>query len=192
MDKLPEIIEAPVENLDNNINMEIVDEEDPVEDDIMPEVIPKPILEQKEIFKSKDDRPLSISKVKKPKREISDKQRENLKIAREKALQKRQENAKLRKTGELPTKKEKEIQDKKPIVNNIIHETKNITNNISKEDIEIISAQASKKALEDYEMVRKHRKAEKKERQKVETEKEKIRQTLEKATKVNDPYSFCY
>ena len=191
MDKLPEIIEAPVENIDNNINMEIVDEEGVV-DDIMPEVIPKPILEQKEIFKSKDDRPLSISKVKKPKREISDKQRENLKIAREKALQKRQENAKLRKTGELPTKKEKEIQDKKPIVNNIIHETKNITNNISKEDIEIISAQASKKALEDYEMVRKHRKAEKKERLKVETEKEKIRQTLEKATKVNDPYSFCY
>jgi hypothetical protein len=192
MDKLPQIIEAPVENIENNINMEIIDEEDPVEDEIMPEVIPKPVLDQKEIFKSKDDRPLSISKVKKPKREISDKQRENLKIAREKALLKRQENAKLRKTGELPTKKEKEIQDKKPIVNNIIHETKNITNNISKEDIEIISAQASKKALEDYEIVRKHRKAEKKERQKVETEKEKIRQTLEKATKVNDPYSFCY
>jgi hypothetical protein len=205
MDRLPEIIEAPEENIVSAEIIELPNEPAKLEEPI--EVIPKPILDTKEIFKShgtsgaqslgkKDDNSLTVEKVKKPKRQISDKQRENLAKAREKALEKRQANAKLRKEGKLPTKKEQEVIDKKPVVNNIIHETKNITNNFTKEDIETIAnnaaSKASAKALEDYEMVRKHRKAKKKEAQQITKEKEKIRKTITDATQVQDPFGFCY
>ena len=201
MDKMPEIIDAPTENLENNnISYEITEPEpelepEPVEEVV--EVVPRPKIDNREIFKQKkDSNPLSVEKVKKPKRQISEAQRENLKKAREKALEKRRANAKARKEGTLPTKKQQEIIDKKPVVNNIVHETKNITNNFSKEDIETIAnnaaSKASQRALEEYEMVRKHRKKEKREKQAADREKEKIRNTIQKATKVEDPFGFCF
>ena len=57
---------------------------------------------------------------------------------------------------------EQEEEKKRPVVNNIVHETKNITNNITNEDIQKIVEQSTKKTLEDYDTVRKQRKAEKK------------------------------
>ncbi len=198
MDRFPEIVEAPEENeVEQNLSMDIEDQEPQEEVEEPVEVIPKPVIPQKEIFKNKNtNNPLEVEKVKKPKRQISDKQRENLRIAREKALEKRRANAKARKEGTMPTKKEQEIIDKKPVVNNIVHEHKTINNNFTREDIESMAmnaaSKASAKALEEYETVRKYRKEEKKKKQAEQAERQKIKDTIQKATKVVDPFDFCY
>ena len=196
MDRLPEIIDAPVENIENEVDMEVSEVEEPEPEEIVP-IEPRPKIDNKDIFKSKNtNNPLEVEKVKKPKRQISEKQRENLRIAREKALATRKANAKARKEGTMPTKKEQEILDKKPVVNNIVHETKNITNNFTKDDIETIAnnaaSKASAKALEEYETIRKYRKEEKRKKQAEALERQKIKEKVISATKVSDPFDFCY
>ena len=212
MDRLPQVIEhKPVENseetientsletsendaerrtIDEKVSVVIEDKEEPIEDKL-PEPQVKERIDTKEIFKnnnyknSKEPEPV-IQVIKKPKRPISDKQRENLAKARVKALASRQHNARLRAEGKLPTNKalkDKIVEEhKKPIVHN------HITNNITHDDIKNIT----KKAIEDYEITRKEQKKVKKERRKEAEEKAKIKKTIENATKVPDPFGFCY
>ena len=54
------------------------------------------------------------------------------------------------------------MEAKRPVVNNVVHETKNITNNITHDDIVNISKKATQEALEQYEVKRKARKQAKK------------------------------
>ena len=91
--------------------------------------------------------------------------KEKLAQARLKAIETRKRNSQLRKEGKMKKpseikedEKKAEIEAKRPVVNNIVHETKNITNNITNEDIERISLAATQKALDGYEKVRKERK----------------------------------
>ena len=116
---------------------------------------------------------------------------DNLAKARAKANAKRAENAKLRKEQKEQgvvkpaiTKKEKaDYQEKVEKERPIIHQ--NITNNITPEDINKIAVEASSKAtakaLEEYETIRKARKAEKKKAQAVHKEKVIVQQKINTA-----------
>ena len=203
MDRLPQVIEhEPVKNSEEikddkpleTSEKEAVPCEDKIsvviEDKEEPKQLPEPTKERidvKQVFKSNNKvaEPV-IQVIKKPKREITDKQRENLAKARVKALATRQNNARLRAEGKLPTikaLKNKIVEEhKKPIVHN------HITNNISHDDIKNIT----NKAIQDYENTRKERKKVKKEARREAEEKAKIKKTIENATKVPDPFGFCY
>jgi hypothetical protein len=122
---------------------------------------------------------------------------EKLAKAREKANETRRKNKELRLKGEkkYPTQvkedKVKEQQElKRPVVNNITHETKNITNNITHEDIERISVEATKKTLIEYEMIRKKRKEEKKIKKEEENRKLKITNQINRAMGRPEQNSF--
>ena len=128
---------------------------------------------------------------------------EKLAKARAKGNETRKRNKELRMKGDMPTptqKKviEKEIQEakKRPVVNNIVHKTENITNSITHEDIQKIVQESTKKTLEDYDMTRKARKEKKKKDTEVETQKKQVRDTIMKASGFkygNDGfYSGCF
>ena len=128
---------------------------------------------------------------------------EKLALSRAKGNETRRKNKEARLKGEMPTptqKKavEKEIQEekKRPVVNNIVHETKNITNNITHEDIEKIVNQSTKKTLEEYDTVRKQRKAAKQIVKHKEIEQAKVKKTILAAQgyKFGDEnfYSGCF
>jgi ABC-type methionine transport system ATPase subunit len=110
---------------------------------------------------------------------------EKLALSRAKGNETRRKNKEARLKGEMPTPtqkkkivKEQEEEKKRPVVNNIVHETKNITNNITHEDIEKIVNQSTKKTLEEYETVRKQRKAAKQIVKHKEIEQEKVKKTI--------------
>ena len=193
MDILPEIIEKEV------IEENIIDEEE----DALPDPEPKIKISKEEVFKDEPELkpPQEVTivadtpVVKKPKRtrKMSEEALKKLAEAREKAHQKRKENAELRRQGKLKTKKQlkeekekEEIENKRPVVNNITHKTENITNNITEEDIKRIaletSSKATKEALEGYEAVRKKRKEEKRKAKEEEMEKAKIHNKILKAS----------
>ena len=199
---LPQVIEKyeeESEQISDEIESNIENNEDKegIEEEII-DVEPRKRVDTNEVFKKtvkKDNKSVEVVPVKKPKRKMSEAQLENLKKARIKAMETRKRNKELREKGEkIPTKKqiikEKEIEDKKPIVHN------HITNNITKEDIIEISKKSARDALIDYEVVRKKRKEEKKKKQAEENHKQKVRQTIEQATqpsyKNNNPFAMCY
>lgn len=202
-DLLPQVIEKyedEADQISDEIDIDIdIDNEDKqgIEEEII-DVEPRKRVDTNEVFKKKSIKfkdELVVEKVKKPKRKMSEAQLENLKKARIKAMETRRRNKELREKGEkIPTKKEiikeKEIEDKKPIVHN------HITNNITKEDIIEISKKSARDALVDYEVVRKKRKEQKKKTQEEENHKKKVRQTIEQATqpsyKNNNPFAMCY
>jgi len=167
MDLLPEVEES-------NLSVEIEDNEpepeDTIEEEVLPEITEKEKIQVEEVFKKAESLPPvpTLQKVKK-KRTMTPQAKESLAKARAKALETRKRNAELRKEGKLKTKKQieedkqkQEIENRKPVINNITHETKHITNNITEEDIKRIaletSSQATQKVLEGYEEVRKARK----------------------------------
>jgi membrane protein involved in colicin uptake len=191
MDILPEIIEKEV------IEENVIDEEE----DALPDPEPKLKISKEEVFKDEPEliTPQTIVAdtpvVKKTKRtrKMSEEALKKLAEAREKAHQKRKENAELRRQGKLKTKKQlkeekqqEEIENKRPVVNNITHKTENITNNITEEDIKRIaletSSKATKQALEGYEAVRKARKEEKRKAREEASEKAKIHSKILKAS----------
>ena len=191
MDILPEIIEKEV------IEENVIDEEE----DALPDPEPKLKISKEEVFKDEPEliTPKTIVAdtpvVKKTKRtrKMSEEALKKLAEAREKAHQKRKENAELRRQGKLKTKKQlkeekqqEEIENKRPVVNNITHKTENITNNITEEDIKRIaletSSKATKQALEGYEAVRKARKEEKRKAREEASEKAKIHSKILKAS----------
>ena len=183
---LPEVVDEvePVEipdiDLDNGDNNE--EEEEPIEQ--LPEPIKKePIrIPTQDIFK---DAPAPIIAKPKKKRTMTPLMLEKLALSRAKGNETRRKNKEARLKGEMPTPtqkkkivQEQEEEKKRPVVNNIVHETKNITNNITHEDIEKIVNQSTKKTLEEYDTVRKQRKAQKQIVKHKEIEQEKVKKTI--------------
>ena len=182
-----DITEAPLEQ---TIKVEVEDDlNDFKEDEKMPDIKEKEYIVPEEVFKKAEEYTEApvIKKVRK-KRTMTPEALEKLAKAREKANETRRKNKELRLKGEkkYPTQvkqdKVKEQQElKRPVVNNITHETKNITNNITHEDIERISVEATKKTLIEYEMIRKKRKEEKKIKKEEDNRKLKITNQINRA-----------
>jgi hypothetical protein len=183
--KVDKVDEAPVE------------QEEPIND--------KPFLNNKEIFsyKKKGEDELKVNKIKKPKRVISDDHRERLRLGREKALATRRANALKKKENKSTSQSSVDIvenienKDKEEVIKEIVKEKIVYEKqDFNKTDIESMVAKASAKALEDYEYVRKQRKEKKKVAQKEETDRKKIRDTIQKATtpswKTDNPFANCY
>jgi len=208
MDLLPNVEQEEKIEVSFTDNLEIIDEslEEPSkqedEEESMPVVNEREKIQVEEVFKKAEllqDAP-TIKKVKRTRR-MTPEALEKLKIAREKALETRKKNTAMRKEGKLPTKKEikeneiKEQEEKKrPVINNITHETKNITNNITEDDIKRIASQASAQATADalagYEAVRKERKEAKKKKKEVENHRVNVAKTINRAIGRNDPNFF--
>ena len=117
MDRFPEIIDpAPIEN-EENITVEIKDHDDvPIEtpkseEEELVTIQEKPRVDTREVFKNNQSEAPVVQKVKKPKRVISDLQRENLKKAREKALIVRKEKKEKRVAEKLIEKKDYNLFD---------------------------------------------------------------------------------
>tara|TARA_R110001632_G_scaffold24779_1_gene68685 strand:+ start:124 stop:738 length:615 start_codon:yes stop_codon:yes gene_type:complete len=181
---LPEVVDEvePVEipdiDLDNGDNNE--EEEEPIEQ--LPEPIKKEPIPTEDIFK---DAPAPVIAKPKKKRTMTPLMLEKLALSRAKGNETRRKNKEARLKGEMPTPtqkkkivKEQEEEKKRPVVNNIVHETKNITNNITHEDIEKIVNQSTKKTLEEYDTVRKQRKAAKQIVKHKEIEQEKVKKKI--------------
>ena len=212
MDLLPNVEQE--EKLEVTLSDEEVIDEPTKQDEEIPEIVEKEKIQVEEVFKKAEllpDAP-TIKKVKRT-RKMTPEAIEKLAIAREKALETRRKNAALRKEGKMPTKKqikenkikeeeekEKEIAEekKRPVINNITHETKHITNNITEEDIKRIalesSSRATQEALAGYEAVRKERKEAKRKKKEEENHRVNVAQTINKALGRNDPnfYDNCF
>jgi len=186
-----DIQEAPKEQ---KIHMEIEDEKVQFEEEeTMPVIKEKEYIVPEDVFKKAEEfekivEPLPVPVIKKPKRtrKMTPEALEKLAKAREKANETRRRNKELRMKGQLKTptqikedKKKEIIEQKRPVVNNIVHETKNITNNITEEDIARISTEATRKTLLEYEIIRKERKEAKKKK------KEEEQYKLEITNKIN-------
>jgi len=208
MDLLPEVQESnlTVEIEDN----EPIDEEQIEEEQVeaLPEITEKEKIQVDEVFKKAEALPAvpTLQKIKK-KRTMTPQAKESLAKARAKALETRKRNAELRKEGKLKTKKQieedkikKEIEDRKPVINNITHETKHITNNITQEDIMRIaletSSKATQKVLEDYEEVRKQRKEVKRKKKEAEQHRTIVKNKINTALGMNrndtNFYDSCF
>ena len=207
MDKLPQIQEKIVESedLSSEAAIEGAEEEPlpPVLEDVIKE---KQKISQEEIFApSARNKNLEVQKIKKPKREISDAQKERLRLGREKGLAKRKANAEAKRLAKdnsvsKPTPLNEEEVKREPEVKEVIQapppqEISRVEPSVSKDDIIDITAKASAKALEDYELVRKKRKQIKKQQKEEENHREKVRQTIRTAVKgpeAPDPFGFCF
>ena len=208
MDLLPE-----VEDAEHNLEAEIqdeVEEEPEIEPEIepeLPQITEKEKIQVDEVFKKSQDIEAPIIKKVKRTRKMSEEAKEKLAQARVKALETRRKNALLRKEGKLKTKKQiqedtikQEEEKKRPVINNITHETKNITNNFTEDDIKRIASEASAKAtqsaLDGYESIRKQRKAEKQKRKEEENHRTIVKQKINTALGMdrNNPdfYSICF
>ena len=183
---LPEVVDEvePVEipdiDLDNGDNNE--EEEDTEGAEQLPEPIKKEPIPTEDIFK---DAPAPVIAKPKKKRTMTPLMLEKLALSIAKGNETRRKNKEARLKGEMPTPtqkkkivKEQEEEKKRPVVNNIVHETKNITNNITHEDIEKIVNQSTKKTLEEYDTVRKQRKAAKQIVKHKEIEQEKVKKKI--------------
>ena len=163
--------------------MEIQDEKVQFEEEeAMPVIKEKEYIVPDDVFKKAEEfekivEPLPVPVIKKTKRtrKMTPEALEKLAKAREKANETRRRNKELRMKGKLKTptqikedKKKEIIEQKRPVVNNIVHETKNITNNITEEDIARISTEATRKTLLEYELIRKERKEAKKKKKEEE------------------------
>ena len=176
MEKLmPEIIDAKEEEI-------IEDKED---EEILPEPIEKEIIPTNEIFK--DAPPPVIAKPKRT-RKMTPQALESLAKARAKAMESKKRNKQLRLNGDMltPTEHKQKIKDeqeekKRPIVNNVVHKTENITNTITHEDIQNIVEKSTAKTLDDYEAKRKARKEEKKLKNIKQTQQAEVKNTIQKA-----------
>tara|TARA_R110000796_G_scaffold230945_1_gene348758 strand:- start:208 stop:837 length:630 start_codon:yes stop_codon:yes gene_type:complete len=208
MDKLPQIQEKIVESedLSSEAAIEGANEEPlpPVLEDVIKE---KQKISQEEIFApSARNKNLEVQKIKKPKREISDAQKERLRLGREKGLASRRAKAEAKKKLKEIIPQQLKEEFKKTAVKEKSEEISqapppqeisrvNPVPSVSKDDIIDITAKASAKALEDYELVRKKRKQIKKQQKEEENHREKVRQTIRTAVKgpeAPDPFGFCF
>lgn len=176
--------------------------------DVEPEVLPEVIEPEKvtfqvdEVFK-KTEISESVPVIKKPKRTrtMTPLALEKLAIARAKGLETRKKNKELREQGKMPTPTEKkakvkadEVEASRPVVNNVVHETKNITNNITHDDIMKISKQATQEAMTEYEDKRQIRKALKKKKYEEDNHKLLVKQKINSALGMesNNPFDICF
>jgi len=208
MPEIEENIVESIEDVEENL------EEEPLPS--IPEIKEKEKVSQEEIFGNKKqsankDIAPEIKKVKKPKREISDAQRERLRLGREKALANRRAKAQAKKESKEKKVKFDTTQGADEFIDEFketaaAHATKpknNIEKNhkeisppqITKDEILEMTAKASQKALEEYEIVRKERKKNKKIKQEENNHRIKVRQTIEQAVKGpqrDTSFDFCF
>ena len=169
-DYLPEIEEAPDSNVNMVINEEVEsdgpvepvgktndddDEEIIEEEEPVPEVKPKKILEQREIFKPPKLQQVISTTTGKPKKKMSQKQLDHLAKIRKKAMITRMKNKKLREEGKAVETSKKVQKENVRIQEKIIKEKEKLSN----QEIEQITFNA----IEKYETLRKTRKQKKKE-----------------------------
>jgi hypothetical protein len=169
-DFLPEIEEPPVENINmviNEVPPEVEDDkpvdkpidnvdEKQIEEEPVP-VKPRKKLEQREIFRPPKVQEIISSTTGKPKRKMSEKQLAHLAKIREKGLETRMRNKKLREEGKAEEISKKVQKENVRIQEKIIKEKEKLTN-LEIEDITI-------NAINKYEMIRKARKQKKREEQ---------------------------
>jgi len=168
-DYLPEIEEAPDSNVNMVINEEVesvrpVDDNEVDDDNVeveeeeeenIPEVKPKKILEQREIFKPPKLQQVISTTTGKPKKKMSQKQLDHLAKIRKKAMETRMKNKKLREEGKAVETSKKVQKENVRIQEKIIKEKEKLSN----AEIEQITFNA----IEKYETLRKTRKAKKRE-----------------------------
>ena len=199
--------EAPVDtDIDQafpNIDMPEAPEEE--EEEQLPVITDKEFLKEEDVFSNHNTITKMVPVVKKvrKKRTMTEEGLAKLAIARGKAQETRMRNAALRKEGKMKTKKDlakeqklADIENKRPVVNNVVHKTENITNNITHEDIMKIATETTAKALMCYETDRKIKKEEKKKKYEADHKNKIIKETLMRATgrKVGEPgfYENCF
>jgi len=173
----------------HEVTMDVEDINDEEDEEPMPVVQEKEYVVPDEVFKKAEEyeKHVETPVVKKVKRTstMTPQALEKLALARKKANETRKRNKELREKGEMKTRtqlkqeKEKELEEKKrPVINNVTNEYKTINNNITHEDIEKISQEATAKALLVYEEKRQQRKAEKKARLEEQKKKEEMNKTI--------------
>ena len=198
MNRLPQFKEEEVIENKGNLSVEIKDTEE------LPEELPdekeeelitiqdKPRVDTREVFKNNKETELVVQKIRKPKREISDAQRENLRKAREKALivrkQKKAERDAEKSAGTSLVEK-KDFDTPSPPVPIEVKVNKQY---FSEEHVKKLTGEATKQALIDYDNYRQVKKKEKKEKQKIEKHRQEVAKKIQSATKVSNPYDFCY
>ena len=181
------------------ITMDVEDINDEEDEEPMPVIQEKEYVVPDEVFKKAEEyeKHVETPVVKKVKRTrtMTPQALEKLALARKKANETRKRNKELREKGEMKTRtqlkqeKEKELEEKKrPVINNVTNEYKTINNNITHEDIEKISQEATAKALLVYEEQRQKRKAEKKAKREEEKKQEEMNKTISLA--MNGGMSF--
>ena len=192
--EMPKIVasDEPIVSMD----VEDVIEEEPEPIPVVQEkeyVVPDEVFKKAEEYEKVVDVPI-VKKVRK-KRTMTPQALEKLALARQKANETRKKNKELREKGEMKTPtqikedRKKEIEEKKrPVINNVTNEYKTITNNITQQDIQKISEEATAKALLVYEEQRQKRKAEKKAIKEEEKKKEEMNKTINLA--MNGGMSF--
>ena len=192
--EMPKIVpsEEPITMDVEDINDEEVDEPMPVVQE-KEYVVPDEVFKKAEEYEKHVETPV-VKKVKRT-RTMTPQALEKLAIARKKANETRKKNKELREKGEMKTRtqlkqeKEKELEEKKrPVINNVTNEYKTINNNITHEDIEKISKEATAKALLVYEEQRQKRKAEKKAIKEAEKKQQELNKTINLA--MNGGMSF--
>lgn len=194
--ELPKIV--PSEE-SHEVTMDVEDINDEEDDEPMPVVQEKEYVVPDEVFKKAEEyeKHVETPVVKKVKRTrtMTPQALEKLAIARKKANETRKRNKELREKGEMKTRtqlkqeKEKELEEKKrPVINNVTNEYKTINNNITHEDIQKISEEATAKALLVYEEQRQKRKAEKKAIKEAEKKQQELNKTINLA--MNGGMSF--
>jgi hypothetical protein len=163
---------------------------------------PKKIhIDNNEIFK-KTKADMKVKPVKKPKRQITEEHRERLRKGREKALANRRakaaEKKKVKSTPE-PKVLQAEEPAEKPVNKEVVKEViveRVIPPQKSEQDIVDLVSKASRKAVEDYELLRKERKAEKLKKKEKDMERANINKIIKKATStgidINNPWMNCY
>mgnify|MGYP003677185901 CR=1 FL=1 len=207
MDYPSEIPDELKEEFSLSATEDLLPEEDVLVDES--EAIDKPKINNNEIFKyQKGDGDLKVAKVKKPKRVMTEEHKARLQKGRETALKNRRAKAAAKKASV-----EKPVPDEPEPEPELIHpefkpepkpEPEKIDNKVDiiketqvkKEDMEKMIFDASQRAVEDYEILRKERKKVKKEKELVETERKRVRDTIRKATSIgidtNNPWANCY
>jgi len=218
MDRMPDITMPEVEKSELDDVPEEVKEElaematedlEVEQEDTEAQEMPKPKIDNNEVFRrttkaSKEEQPLKVIGVKKPKKPLSEEHLARLAKGRATALANRRAKAKEREEKKAQKKAMREASPE-PVLKSVEPEQINnqpkivervIEKGPTQEDIESLVAKASQKAVENYEFLRKERKAKKAQAQKEEKERQNIRQTIQRATTAgidpNNPWANCY
>tara|TARA_R110002051_G_scaffold321489_1_gene409326 strand:- start:413 stop:1096 length:684 start_codon:yes stop_codon:yes gene_type:complete len=161
------------------------------EEDPLPVIEEKKYITEEDVFTKHNEITQMVPVVKKvrKRRTMTEESLAKLALARVKAQETRKRNSELRKEGKMKTKKDiikenklQDIENRRPVVNNVVNKTENITNNITHEDIMKIATETTTKALLSYEEKRLIKKAEKKKKYEADHKKAIVRDTILKAT----------
>ena len=185
------IDEYPPGGVPHEINESFPDVEIPDAVEPLPVIEEKNFINEEEVFSKHNEITQIIPVVKKvrKRRTMTEESLAKLAIARQKAQETRKRNAELRKEGKMKTKKDiikenklQDIENRRPVVHNVVNKTENITNNITHEDIMKIATETTTKALLSYEEKRLIKKEEKKKKYEEDHKKAIVRDTILKAT----------